>query len=108
VFGIDLKVDSPSMKGAFVSLGDLGDPVRRPHDQHVGESEAFGCYNQPGGIFIRWLKIDVVSLGHQQCPHLFRCPRGELIDVSPRPGTSLDLVSQVVITVSSGRPLAKP
>jgi beta-lactam-binding protein with PASTA domain len=35
-------------------------------------------------------------------------PEGELIDVSPRPGTSLENVSEVVITVSSGRPIARP
>lgn len=35
-------------------------------------------------------------------------PEGELIDVLPRPGTSLENVSEIVITVSSGRPIARP
>lgn len=35
-------------------------------------------------------------------------PEGALIDVSPRLGTILDNVSHLVITVSGGRPTARP
>jgi beta-lactam-binding protein with PASTA domain len=35
-------------------------------------------------------------------------PKGELIAVSPRPGTSLENGSEIVLTVSSGSPIARP
>ncbi len=35
-------------------------------------------------------------------------PEGELIAVSPRPGTNVEDGSEVVLTVSSGPPIAKP
>ena len=35
-------------------------------------------------------------------------PEGELIAVSPRPGTSAEDGSEVVLTVSTGPPIAKP